>query len=168
MGGSTLRYQSTNHYYNMITPTSKVNYNAFNLFGDISAEYVGTERNPYDEGGESVVLYNYGRYELRTNESGVLFQVGLRQDETPNYSDVKLLVTELRTKAIEIIGTQIEGFNKILSSLHTLEANDRREVYYFRWEDLSEPLSEDRLPPFVQIGLFPDGSISSYTNTLTS
>ena len=77
-------------------------------------------------------------------------------------------VADLREKAKEIIERQLPGFASLISTLHPLEANDRRMVYFFRWEDLSEPLSETELPPFVQVGLYANGDLASFADTLSS
>ena len=47
------------------------------------------------------------------------------------------------------------------------EDNRDRQVYFFRWDDFSAPLRESELPPFVQVALYADGQLASYTDTLS-
>ena len=61
----------------------------------------------------------------------------------------------------------VPGFADKKNSLHPLEDNRRGEVYFFRWDDFSGPLSESEMPPFVQVALYADGAIAGYTDTLT-
>lgn len=125
------------------------------------------ETNPY-ESSKHLVKYNVGEtHEARccTDTNHVMHITTTENAE--NIIGQRKEVSELKQIALKTVEEAIPGFERILSTMHPLEANDRREIYYFRWEDLSEPLSKNILPPFVQIGLFPDGSISSFTDTLT-
>ncbi|MFC1639055.1 hypothetical protein ACFL26_02165 [Patescibacteria group bacterium] len=142
---------------------------------ELAVTYLSSERDPYDDDDSDRRLDVYaddGGYEYRVDpDTCSVMQMGRREDSDPPTHaarpDERLPVADLRQAALGIVERQIPGFERLLSSLHPLEANDRREVYYFRWEDLSEPLSESELPPFVQVGLLPNGSISSFTDTLT-
>ncbi|MFH2063109.1 MAG: hypothetical protein ABIJ46_03050 [bacterium] len=104
-------------------------------------------------------------------ENGTVLQMG---PESGRYSppfaagkEAALPVHELRELAIGIVERQIPSFGLLLPIFHPLEANDRRRVYFFRWEDLSEPLPESELPPFVQVGLYADGRLASFADTLS-
>jgi len=104
-------------------------------------------------------------------ENGTVLQMG---PESGHYSpshatgeENALTVHELRELAIGIVERQMPTFGLLLPIFHPLEANDRRHVYFFRWEDLSGPLPESELPPFVQVGLYADGRLASFADTLS-
>jgi len=136
--------------------------------------FISNEPNPYDEDGERTMdIYRDAdgfEYWFDT-VGGTLLQAGLSEDSDPPPQQIgqeaRLSVGELRERAVATAERMIPGFAKTLSSLHPLEANDRKTIYFFRWEDLSEPLSETELPPFVQIGLRADGGLAGYTDTLS-
>ncbi|OIO52015.1 hypothetical protein COY93_03000 [Candidatus Uhrbacteria bacterium CG_4_10_14_0_8_um_filter_58_22] len=104
-------------------------------------------------------------------ENGTVLQMGPESGRySPSHStgeEDSLTVHELRELAIGIIERQIPTFGLLLPVFHPLEANDRRRIYFFRWEDLSEPLPESELPPFVQVGLYADGRLASFADTLS-
>jgi len=141
----------------------------------VSLKFRVREQEPLSD-GEPLILDTYvdgkdNEYWIEPN-SGTVVQMG---PESGRYSPPQqtgptaaISVRELRDLALQVAGRQVEDFNNILNTLHPLEANDRRAVYFFRWEDLSEPLSETELPPFVQVGLYPDGSLASFADTLSS
>ncbi|MEA3249023.1 MAG: hypothetical protein U9Q03_01550 [Patescibacteria group bacterium] len=146
------------------------------LHGDkkIELRFISNEPNPYDEDGKRAMdIYRdaNGFEYWFDGASGALLQAGLSEDNDPPTHEAgqesRLPVSALRERAILITGRMIPGFEQMLSTLHPLEANDRRSVYFFRWEDLSEPLSESELPPFVQVGLYPNGEIAGFTDTLS-
>lgn len=58
------------------------------------------------------------------------------------------------------------GFSGRKSSYHPLEDNKDKELYFFRWDDFSQPAKESEMPPFVQVGLDAEGGIVSFTDTL--
>ncbi|MBU1029520.1 hypothetical protein KKE28_04945 [Patescibacteria group bacterium] len=143
-------------------------------WNDLQLEFRCRETEPL-ENGETLTLDTYvdtKGHEYRIESStGTIVQMG---PESGRYStsheigsESNPAVSELRAKAVEIIQRQIHSFDSILSSLHPLEANDRRRVYFFRWENLSEPLSESKLPPFVQVGLYANGALASFADTLS-
>ncbi len=138
-------------------------------------EFRSRDQEPLSD-GEPLILDTYvdgkGNEYWIEPHSGTVVQMG---PETGRYSPPQpagsadgLTVVELRERATEIAGRQICDFANLINSLHPLEANDRRAVYFFRWEDLSEPLSETELPPFVQVGLYPNGEMASFADTLSS
>ena len=137
-------------------------------------KFISKEPNPYDEDGDRAmdIFRDADGFEYWFDAAGgTLLQAGLSEDSDPPSHQIgqedRLPVVDLRERASATADRMIAGFAKILSSLHPLEANDRKTVYFFRWEDLSEPLSETELPPFVQVGLYPDGTIAGYTDTLS-
>src|SRR3989344_4805624 len=103
-------------------------------------------------------------------ETGALIQMGptadYRPPTHPTRSSGKLAVKELRERATELITRLRPDWPTRRSSLHPLEDNRRREIYYFRWDDFSSPVSESELPPFIQVALRADGSLASFTDTL--
>jgi hypothetical protein len=140
----------------------------------LEVKFISTETNPYDEDGNRKMRVYRDRdgfeYWL-DEESGKLLQAGLSEDRDkaaqPARPRASRPVIELRELAVDIAARMNPGFKERLSHYHPLEANDRRAVYFFRWEDLSEPLSESELPPFVQVALRPDGSMAGYTDTMS-
>lgn len=78
----------------------------------------------------------------------------------------RLPVARLREIAVEMIVRQWPDFTARKSSLHPLEDNRRREIYFFRWDDFSQPVRESELPPFIQAALGADGRLVSFTDTL--
>ncbi len=141
---------------------------------DLELRFMSKEPNPYDEDGERImdIFRDDSGFEYWFDAADrTLLQAGLSEDSDQAShqagQEARLPVSELREQAIAAAGRMIPDFADRLSSLHPLEANDRRNVYFFRWEDLSEPLSETELPPFVQVGLYPDGSLAGYTDTLS-
>jgi len=141
---------------------------------NIRLRFISNEPNPYDEEGErkmDIFRDERGFEYWLDSDNRTLLQAGLSEDSDSTThqagQETRLPVTELRELAIRTAARMINGFEQRLSTLHPLEANDRRRVYFFRWEDLSEPLAETELPPFVQFGLYPDGSIAGYTDTLS-
>ena len=142
---------------------------------DVRLEFRSRDQEPLGE-DEPLILDTY--VDGKDNEywiephGGSIVQMG---PESGRYSpphtarpEDDRTVADLRTAAIDIVRRQINGFDSMISSLHPLEANDRRAIYFFRWEDLSEPLSESELPPFVQVGLYADGKLASFADTLSS
>jgi hypothetical protein len=125
-------------------------------------------------GDETLTLDNYvdtkgHEYQIEPH-SGKVVQMG---PESGRYSAPYQIgqescraVGELRSLAVQIIQQQVKNFTNIFSSLHPLEANDRRRVYFFRWENLTESLFESEIPPFVQVGLYADGTLASFADTL--
>lgn len=66
-----------------------------------------------------------------------------------------------------VVSAQLPDFAARRSSLHPLEDHKDRELYFFRWDDFSQPAKESELPPFVQVGIRADGTVVSFTNTLS-
>lgn len=137
--------------------------------------FMETALNPYSADGGKMDIYEDDRHELwiRPGKVALADLIQLAPSASKPMTaihvpmELRLLQGQLREKALQTAELLAPGFRERMTGLRPLEANDRREVYYFRWEDLSEPLSETELPPFVQVGLFPDGSVSSFTNTLS-
>lgn len=137
-------------------------------------KFISKEPNPYDEDGDRAmdIYRDADGFEYWFDAvGGTLLQAGMSEDSDPPTYQIgqedRLSVGDLRERAIATADRMIPGFAKRLSSLHPLEANDRKTIYFFRWEDLSEPLSETELPPFVQVGLRADGALAGYTDTLS-
>lgn len=139
----------------------------------LALTYRSTSPNPYKDDGRTIEIY----VDARGNEYWVdpaddaLVQVGpgagMHQDARKTRPEARLTVPELRSRATALIETQIDGFTARRSSLHPLEDHKDKELYFFRWDDFSQPAKESELPPFVQVGIRADGTVVSYTNTLS-
>jgi hypothetical protein len=110
-------------------------------------------------------------YDYRVRRAdGALVEVDRDEDihskARPARPEARLPVVELRRMAMAIVEKQRPAFEQERSSYHPFEGNRDRELYLFRWEDFSRPLAESRTPPFVQVGLYADGLLASYADTL--
>lgn len=110
-------------------------------------------------------------YEYRVRRTdGPLVEVDRNEDlhskTRPARPETRLPVAELRRIATALIETQRPSFEDRRPSLHPFEGNRDRELYIFRWENLSRPLADSCAPPFVQVGLYADGILASYADTL--
>lgn len=110
----------------------------------------------------------YRYHALRTD--GTLVEVdrreGLHSKTRPTEPETRLTVHNLRTIAVALVETQRPTFEVYRSTLHPFEGNRDRELYLFRWEDFSQPLPESSIAPYVEVGLYPDGQLASYVDTL--
>lgn len=140
--------------------------------GDLSLTYLQTSSNPYKDDGADIETYadNEGFEYWIDPENDILVQAGPRAGEHPTSRtigpDRRLPVPSLRAKAISIAVANVPAFEKRKNALHPLEANKDKEIYFFRWDDFSSPVAESAMPPFVQVGLFADGTLASFTDTL--
>ena len=129
--------------------------------------------DPYVDDGSRIDAYvdDNGSEYWADAKTGRLVQVGPAEDRDQKaFADRqagRLTVHELRDRALAVVTGQIPDFPSRRSGLHPLEDNDRKRIYYFRWDDLTSPVAETRMPPFVQVGLWADGDLASYTETLT-
>src|SRR5690606_11848126 len=115
--------------------------------------YLRTSPNPYKEDdADTIEIYADDRgIEYWIDPQGdVLVQAGpsARVHPTPRKTrdEDRRSVGELRSAAVALICTQIEGFAAKRSSYHPLEDNRHREMYFFRWDDFSQPAKESELP----------------------
>ena len=140
--------------------------------GETICAYERTEPNPYVDGPEVVEIYTVGTtiLEAWVDERGKVIHMGpKRSNDTPPLpitAETRLPVAELRAIAVNAIVDVMPTFREMRPSLHPLEDNRKRELYFFRWDDFSKPLNETEMPPFVQVAVHADGRIASYTNTL--
>lgn len=110
-------------------------------------------------------------YVYRFNQDGLRI-VSIDRPEDTDYkarqarSAARIAVTELRERAIAIVATQRPKFGRSRSSYHPLEGHRQRDLYVFRWEDCSAPLSESEDSPFVEVALYADGTLVRYVDTL--
>lgn len=138
----------------------------------LGVEYRSTGPNPYaDDETRRIETYvddNDLEYWIDP-ANDALVQVGPGPDRHPTppaAGQDRLSVSELRAKAETIVAGEIADFPARKPSLHPLEDNKGKHVYFFRWDDFSTPIKESGMPPFVQVALYADGSLASYTNTL--
>ena len=153
--------------------TAEVTIRRFRKDAQLALTYKATAPNPYkDDDEERIELYadNKG-YEYWINpKDDKLIQSGPSTGVHPAAHKVTAETREpiavLRALAVEIVASQVEGFSEKRAGLHPLEDNRNREIYFFRWDDFSKPAKESELPPFVQVGIYADGKLASFTNTL--
>jgi hypothetical protein len=145
---------------------------AFRKHASLALQYRSTGPNPYaDDATKRIETYvDDDDFEYWIDPANdALVQVGPRPDRhpaTPKAGQDRLGVAELRAKAEAFVIREIPDFAERKPTLHPLEDNKNRLVYFFRWDDFSTPVKETGMPPFVQVALFADGSLASYTNTL--
>lgn len=138
----------------------------------LSLAYLATRHNPYSDADDLIERYadHDGNEYWVDAQNDILIHMGPRADSDPKAyatgSDERLPVAVLRERAVAIAVTTAPGFAARKHSLHPLEDNRRRELYFFRWDDFSTPLRESQPAPYLQVGLYADGRIASYTNTL--
>ncbi len=146
---------------------------AFRNDDSLALTYHATSGNPYMDGA-NIEIYadDRGNEYWIDPAADALVQMGpdAGADPTPHQTgpEARLPVARLREIAIGIAASQIPDFAARRSSFHPLEDNKNRAVYFFRWDDFSRPAKESDMPPFIQIALFADGTIASFTNTLTT
>jgi hypothetical protein len=92
-------------------------------------------------------------------------RAGLHQATHPAGPVEPSPVAYLRERAMTIIEREVPGFRERISCFHPFEENRRRSLYLFRWEDGS--VDDGEIPPFVQVGLYADGSVACFTNALS-
>jgi hypothetical protein len=144
----------------------------FRAGAETAFEYQATFLNPYFDDGSLIEVYadDHGYEYWIDPASDLVVQVGPGAGEraashSPRQAD-RLPVAELRARAVAALEANVPGFAGRKSSLHPLEDNRRREIYFFRWDDFSGPVKDGELPPFVQVGIWADGVLASFTNTL--
>lgn len=139
---------------------------------DLAVTYRSTSPNPYRDDGSVIETYvDDQAYEYWIDPShDRLVQMGPHAgaDQAPHQvrPENRLPVSTLRAQALSLIEAAVPEFPGRRSSLHPLEDNKGKRVYFFRWDDFSSPLKGSELPPFVQVGIYADGHLASYTNTL--
>jgi hypothetical protein len=138
----------------------------------LALTYQATASNPYHDDGSTIETY----VDDENNEywvdpaTDLLVQMGpaASADPAPHKTrpEDRLPVAELRRAAMALLEANVPNFSGRRSSLHPLEDNKNREIYFFRWDDFSMPLNESELPPFIQAAFFADGRLASFTDTL--
>lgn len=145
----------------------------FRRDASLKLNYLATTSNPYRDDESLIESYadEQGNEYWIDPARDFLVQMGpsARTGQAPYQvrpAD-RLPVAELRRLAVELIEAGLADFAQRRSSLHPLEDNRDRQVYFFRWDDFSAPLRESELPPFVQVALYADGRLASFTDTLS-
>jgi hypothetical protein len=134
--------------------------------------YKSTTPNPYADDGSVIETYaddDGNEYWIDPRGETVVQMGPVAGPHPPAHKtgpEDRLTAHEMRDIAVELIQANVPEFSRIRSSLHPLEDNRKKEVYFFRWEDYSSTLAESEMAPFIQVGLYADGRIASYTNTL--
>lgn len=133
---------------------------------DRNLTYLTTVSNPFGQNNENIDIYADDRdfeYWFKS-DSGELIQASPRAGLNSK-EPIQLNFGEIRNKAIELVVACTPNVTReSLSKLHPYEENRRGKLFLFRWEgDVKESFD---IPPFVQIGLYSDGSVACYTNNL--
>ncbi len=146
---------------------------AFRGNGSLGLAYRSTSQNPYsgaDDKKIEIYADNDGNEYWIDPADDVLVQAGPGAGQHPTARktrpEARIPVPELRAKAVAVVAAQVPGFAARKSAFHPLEDNKDKELYFFRWDDFSQPAKESEMPPFVQVGLDAEGRIVSFTNTL--
>jgi len=146
---------------------------AFRKDAQLAPAYRSTSPNPYRDDGRTIEIYvdAHGNEYWVDPADDALVQVGpgagMHSAARKTRPEARLAVPELRARATAVVETQLADFAARRSSLHPLEDHKDRELYFFRWDDFSQPAKESELPPFVQVGIRADGTVVSFTNTLS-
>ena len=146
---------------------------AFRKDERLEVSYLSTSPNPYKDGEEKIEIYADDKgfeYWIDPARDAVVQAgpgAGLHPSPRKARADARLAVPELRARALALLEERLPGFAKRKSSLHPLEDHKDKEIYFFRWDDFSQPAKESEMPPFVQVALYADGALASYTDTLT-
>lgn len=146
---------------------------AFRKNDRMAVTYRSTSPNPYKEGEEKIEIYaddqGFEYWIDPARDAVVQAGPGASLHPSPRKArpDARLPVAELRARATSLIEAQLPGFGKRKSSLHPLEDHKDKEIYFFRWDDFSQPAKESEMPPFVQAAFYADGTLASFTDTLS-
>ncbi len=144
----------------------------FRGLDQLAIAYNSTSPNPYRDDESVIESYvdDQGNEYWVDPSADRLVQMGPNAggDQAPHQVGQadRLPVKDLRERAISLADGAVDGFAARRSSLHPLEDNKDKQIYFFRWDDFSAPLKESELPPFVQVALYADGALASFTNTL--
>ena len=152
--------------------TAMKNVRRFRGRDELRLNYQATSSNPYRDDGSQIETYadDEGNEYWVDRATDALVQMGPSAGaDTPAHEarpEDRLPVKTLRDLALQYAEAAHPGFSKHLSSLHPLEDNKERQIYFFRWDDFSAPVGESELPPFIQVALYADGRLASFTDTL--
>lgn len=128
--------------------------------------------NPYKNGDQKIAIYVDDKgYEYWVDTTDhYLVQVGpgahLDREAVTVRPESRLAIAELRRRAIALATSEMPEFTTMRAELHPLEDSKNRQIYFFRWDDFRKPVKEVELPPFIQVGIYADGALASFTNTL--
>ncbi|MBI4458307.1 hypothetical protein HY633_05070 [Candidatus Uhrbacteria bacterium] len=141
--------------------------------GRLPLIYTSTVSNPYTDDDSLIETYvdDQGNEYWVNPANEVVVQIGAYAGARPTTSqirpDARRPVADLRKSALAFVEREIQNFGSRKKSFVPLEDNKDGQIYFFRWDDFSHPAKESEMPPFIQVGLFADGTLASYTNTLT-
>lgn len=140
---------------------------------DVRLTFCERSPNPYSaDDGKLIDIYvdDEGKEYWFDPDDRKIIQMGphARQHQATLQSEptTRLNVAQLRKIALALAAKAIPNFFERREYLHPLEDNQRARVYFFRWDDFSAPVHESEMPPFLQIALYADGRLASFTNTL--
>ena len=159
-------------------PSARTNANAalriHALRGDasIAPHHLRNAADPYTDDGRALTIYAdaHGTEYWYDPERDAIVHAGPGPggDPTPPATRPadRLPVAELRAIAETYATRMLADFPGRKASLHPLEDNLRRDLYFFRWDDLSRPCAESEMPPFLQVAVRANGAFHSCTCTL--
>lgn len=119
-------------------------------------------------------------HDVYEDESGYVFRLDPRDSRVvqvdryedrhskarPAPPDSRRPVADLRRLASAIAAAHAPSYAKDPASFHPMEGNRDRELYVFRWEDCRAPLPESDDPPYIEVGLYADGTLARFTDAL--
>ncbi|MDD5251350.1 MAG: hypothetical protein PHT12_01800 [Patescibacteria group bacterium] len=146
---------------------------SFRGLGSLRLTFCDRSPNPYADETKSLIdIYvdDKGHEYWFDPTADRLVQVGPHAGRHQKALQVKsadrLPVARLRELALELAGKAVENFQTRRENLHPLEDNRKGQIYFFRWDDFSQPVKESEMPPFLQVALYADGRLASFTDTL--
>ena len=141
------------------------------ILGPTEATLESTGPNPYADGEEKIDTYRTADGHEAWYEAGTMRLVqygpGPDADVTKKGDGLRRDVPWLRDVAQRIAAHALSRVNLTVADVHPLEdRNEKKGVFFFRWDDFGKSANDAGLPPFVQVALYADGTLASYTDTL--
>lgn len=103
---------------------------------------------------------------------GRVVQVDRREDRytktRPVGAEARIAVAELRARAMALATERSASFAADRSAFHPMEGHRDRELYVFRWEDCRGALSDCDEPPYIEVGMYADGSLARFADALSA
>jgi len=146
------------------------------LFGVmVETKSLSVSQNPYKADVTDLIdvhCLDNGKEVWTDHATGRLVQVGdtfsnIPLTERSYCREQRLKASELRERAVRLIERMRPDFKEKRPTLHPLEDNRQCKCWYFRWDDFSTPVSESEMPPFIQVALWADGTLASFTDTMS-
>lgn len=143
---------------------------SFNRKPNLTVNFLHEAVNPYADDLSTMEIYeDENKYEYWIDpKDNKIIQLNLSVNQSPKEPKT---ISELRSIALSVIEKEIIGFSETSDLYDALEDRNNRLVvneFYFRFnnKDSLDSILDTDIPPFVQVGLFSDGSIKSFVNCL--